>query len=176
MSATGNSTISVQLNQTLPSGAARPDDATISASVTSKDAWTAGDGSAVRTIDLVAFRQDTIASGSPSTPVTHDLEAISDLAGVAVDFAHARLIFSHVDSGPDNVVVIMGNSGGDAFEDAFMNGTTPAVEIPDEGSFFLDKPQGSAGWSVTTNQTDLKFDAGTTAESTVLQTMYAGND
>lgn len=178
--ATKTSTATITLTasgQTVVSGETFfPGSRTLTANINgSAGTFTNGAGGA-GTVDLVAYVKDTIALGSPSTPVVHDLEAMTDFNNDAVDFAHVRVIAKQVASGPADSKVIMGDSGTDAFEDAIFNGTTPAVEIPLTGVFLLTKPAGSAGWAVTTNETDLEHDAGTIASDVVLESFYAGND
>lgn len=173
---TASRKLELRVTETLAAGASLPEAKDVQAlAINSTQAFTAGAGGA-ETINLISYNKMTITPGSPSTAVTHDLDVMADLVGTAIDFAAVRGIYCQFVSGAAGTSCIIGNSGADAFEDAFMNGTTPAVVLPRGGIFAIDFPLESAGWTVTTNEDDLKFDCGTFATTNaVLTATYVGN-
>lgn len=175
MGATLRRAFTVNAEQTLAAGTARASDISIKSQFSDEISLTDGAGGS-GTVSMVAYVKDTIAPGSPSTAVNHNLAAITSPAGSSVTFTAIRGVYSHVLSGPSAVQVIVGASGSNAFEDQFMGGTTPSVKMELGGMFGVDRPLTATGWNCTTTNTTLKFDAGTFATtSTVVETIYAGN-
>jgi hypothetical protein len=170
-------TLTVEGRTIYTAGSDIPTQQTLAANIAPSKAWSNGAGAAGE-VDTVVFKEVTITPGSPSTAVTHDLDALANMAGATVDFAHLRCLYVYFVSGPATPAeIILGNSGADALEDAFMNGTTPAILIQQTGIFALDKPLGTTGWVVTTNEDDLKYDAGTfSTTNVVFHVIYGGND
>lgn len=173
---TASRQLKVTVSETLPAGASLPEDLTISNSaIANTVSFSAGAGGA-GTVNLISFNKMTIAPGSPSTPVTHDLDALTDLVGTAIDFAHVRGIYCQFVSGAAGTTCTIGASGVDAFDDVILGGTTPSVKLPLGGVFALDNPLGANGWPVGTNNDDVKFDCGTFATTDAIVTAtYIGN-
>lgn len=173
MSAKAERSLTITLTDIIEAGNNLPDAVNVTATANGIKA-VFGTGSAAGQVNLVAFRKTTIAPGSPSAAVTHDLKAIPGFSGENVAFASLVGVYHSYDSG-GAAKVIVGNSGASALETTFLGGTTPSVGLPLKGIFALDSPASAAGWAVAAGSKDLKLDAGTFAgDPAVVRSYYCG--